>query len=283
MRKKTEETDSMELNLEDVFDEYPNPLYIVKPFIENGTSNDFEYIYVNHAFCALLGKCPELLTGKRFRQIFGPGERQWLDVFVEAATGKNHFFVDNVSTVINKKMYTEIFHVEPDMCGCIIHDFKSVPEEDAAFEKETLRQQANCDFLTGFYNRFYLNDLQDEILESENIGITFLDINNLKETNDSLGHVAGDSLIIRVSEMMKVHYKNSMIFRVGGDEFVILTRDCTREEFMQLSIEGKKLFEEDNLVAMGYEFYKKVTDLKESISQCDQLMYEHKRKMKTCH
>jgi diguanylate cyclase (GGDEF)-like protein len=147
-------------------------------------------------------------------------------------------------------------------------------------KNEELRQKANCDYLTGFFNRFYLNEMYREISEKENIGITFLDINNLKITNDTKGHAAGDELIIRVSGMLRSHYGDSMIFRMGGDEFLIITEGCTRDEFMRLSAEGKALFEKDSLAAMGYQFYETLENLRESIQCCDQLMYEQKRVMK---
>jgi diguanylate cyclase (GGDEF)-like protein len=270
----------MALNLNEVFDKYPNPLYIIRPIIENGATEDFEYMYVNDAFEQFLEKSKTELTGHRFREFYGPGESQWLDVFTEAAVGDKHFFVNNISEIINKKMYTEIFHVEPGMCGCIVHDYNEVSESIEEHQNAALLRQANCDYLTGFYNRFYLKEIQASIIQKENVGITYLDINNLKVTNDSLGHEAGDRLIIKAASMMKIFYKNSLIFRVGGDEFLIITDGCSREAFLEMSAESKKNFERDNFVALGYQFYDKIDNLQECISQCDQFMYEHKKHMK---
>jgi GGDEF domain-containing protein len=76
------------------------------------------------------------------------------------------------------------------------------------------------------------------------------------------------------------HYKNSMIFRIGGDEFVIITEGVSEDEFIKMSKEGKKLFEKDNLAAIGYRFYRKIDNLDYCIHQCDELMYSQKRFMK---
>jgi diguanylate cyclase (GGDEF)-like protein len=271
----------MLLKLAEVFDEYPNPLYIVKPIIVNGKSDDFEYVYVNRAFSMFVGRSRNELVGHKYSDNFTEkGESIWLSTFVQAAVGKKHMYVENLSIVINKIMYTEVFHVEPDMCGCIIHDFKTVSDDLKAREDRELRNKANSDSLTGFYNRFYLREMYGDISQKTQIGITYLDINNLKMTNDALGHSAGDRLIIKVSDLIRERYKNSMVFRVGGDEFVIITIGKGENDFLTHSEESRKAFEKENIAAIGYCYYEKVKNLKECIDYCDTLMYEHKRKMK---
>jgi diguanylate cyclase (GGDEF)-like protein len=270
----------MGLNLKAVFDDYPNPVYIIRPEVVDGSAEDFQYLYVNNAFCFLLGRNQEELVGRNFLEVFKmKGERQWLDSFVDAAYRRKHLYVDHISVVINKKMYTEIFHVQPDMCACIVHDFEDM-SGSAAVENQALRQKANSDYMTGFYNRFYLRELSADISSKNNVGISFLDINNLKQTNDLYGHAAGDELILRIASMMRSHYRDSMIFRVGGDEFVIITEGYNREDYLEFAQNCKQAFAKDNLAAVGYAFFEEITDLQESLNQCDQLMYEQKRLMK---
>jgi diguanylate cyclase (GGDEF)-like protein len=276
----------MALGLSEVFDEYPNPFYIIRPFVSETVTTDtihiedFEYVYANQAFALLLGKNQGELLGHHFLEIFGSGEREWLDAFASAALQNKHLFIDNISVVINKKMYTEIFHIEPGMCGCIVHDYEEISQGIENYSNEVLKRQANCDYLTGFYNRFYLKEIEPSLAQKENIGITFIDINNLKYTNDCKGHDAGDELIRRISEMIRSHYSGSMIFRIGGDEFVIITEGLTQDDFLSLSQAGRTLFNSTNLAAIGYHFYRRINDLSECIQQCDQTMYEHKRQMK---
>jgi diguanylate cyclase (GGDEF)-like protein len=271
----------MALNLADVFDEYPNPVYIIRPLLKDGAYNDFEYAYVNNAFAILVGRDTGELKGHMFSDVFGSnGERQWLDAFVSAAVEGRHFFVNHVSDIINKKMYTEIFHIEPDMCCCITHDMQAVSRNLQTNQDEMLRIKANSDFLTGFYNRFYLIEIHHLFANKINIGVTFLDINNLKLTNDTYGHSAGDGRIIKVAQMIRQHYKDSLAFRIGGDEFIIVTEGRSKEEFMQISELAKAHFEEDNNAAIGYKYYDKIEDLKICIDECDALMYEEKCYMK---
>jgi diguanylate cyclase (GGDEF)-like protein len=270
------------MELQKVFESYPNPFYIIEPIVHNGKSEDFTYIYVNQAFCFLVGHSKLELVGHRYLEVFQEeGERQWLDLFAEVAEREKHVYIEETSTIIHKVMYTEAFHIEPGLCGCIIHDFKNVMDDmKPSLEWEMLRRKAYYDYLTGFYNRFYLRDLSDRLDPSEPVGVTFLDINNLKWTNDNFGHAAGDALICRVANMIRIHYRGSLFFRIGGDEFLVVSLGMDREEFMEMSMENGALFGRDKLVAMGYQFYEHVEDLEICIDQCDELMYRQKRQMK---
>jgi hypothetical protein len=57
---------------------------------------------------------------------------------------------------------------------------------------------------------------------------------------------------------------------------VVVTTGMEKAEFLKLSEEGKKLFEESNLAAIGYQYYEKVDDLQACIEACDRLMYKNK-------
>jgi diguanylate cyclase (GGDEF)-like protein len=269
----------MIFKLKDVFDEYSNPIYIIKPIIIDGAAEDFEYVYVNNAFCLFLGISKSELTGHRFKEHFGVGEQVWLEAFVKAASGRKHIFVDSVSNIINRKMYMEIFHIEPNMCGCIIHNYETVSGKAGLYNEKKIHIENNIDALTGFYNRFYINEYLNELSENENVGITYFKINNLREVNAKQGHKKGDELIIRVSSMMRTHYKNSLIFRLDGDEFVIMTESCTEEGFTEMSEKCKKLFAREKLATVGYKYYDSIDNLNSSIEHCKELMNEQKSKV----
>jgi diguanylate cyclase (GGDEF)-like protein len=268
------------LSIPDVYDEYPNPFFIIRPLINDGVSEDFEYIYVNEAFCIFLGLDKDELVGKYYRDVFHKsGEQVWLKLFTDAAIGKKHLYAENISSIISKKMYTEAFHIEPDLCACIIHDFQGV-SNDIATPTTTLSRKANCDYLTGFYNRFYLREVCDKFYHKENIGVTSLDINNLKHINDTLGHVAGDALILQVSTMLRTIYKDSLIFRVGGDEFIIVTTGMDKNKFNQISEDSRQKFRDGNIATIGYSFFEHFVTLKECINKCNALLHEQKVLMK---
>jgi diguanylate cyclase (GGDEF)-like protein len=267
------------ITLSEAFDEYPKPLFIIKPIAKFGTCVDFEYVYANNAFCLFLGRGKEEIVGHHYLGLFKvEGERQWLDAFWKSATDKKHLFMDSISLPVEKKLTTEIFHIEPDMCGCVIHDFTNTDDENNNVGE--LSRKAHNDFLTGFYNRFYLKEQENDINQKEKIGISFIDINNLKKVNDTKGHKEGDKLILEVTEMIKKLYTSSQMYRYGGDEFVIITFGMDREEFCTMSEKNREAFEEKGIACVGYCYYEKVKNLASCIEECDLRMYARKRRLK---
>lgn len=93
----------------------------------------------------------------------------------------------------------------------------------------------NHDDLTGVYNRYYFQRMLIEMDVDSNYPIAIIvgDINGLKTVNDSLGHSSGDSLLVEVAEKLVQSFRqDSKIFRIGGDEFVIILHNTTRDEII---------------------------------------------------
>jgi diguanylate cyclase (GGDEF)-like protein len=94
---------------------------------------------------------------------------------------------------------------------------------------EQLHHQALHDSLTGLANRALILDRINRLLargrrEHVRIGVLFLDLDNFKDINDTLGHRAGDELLVAVGERLTGALRGSdTVGRLGGDEFVIVT------------------------------------------------------------
>jgi len=92
-----------------------------------------------------------------------------------------------------------------------------------------LEEQATTDGLTGFYNRRYLYDLYPKLLsdadrQGNTITVILADLDLFKEVNDTYGHVVGDKVLAHVSSVMRNCCRVSdFIFRIGGEEFLILS------------------------------------------------------------
>lgn len=112
-------------------------------------------------------------------------------------------------------------------------------------------------------------------------GIIVVDINNLKTINDFSGHLVGDKVLQEVAlEMQRLSPHSVKIYRVGGDEFVLLWKNATLEKLMQLTEDiraavGKKGY----TLSMGYSLYQEsIGTLEEAIELADRRMYEDKIK-----
>lgn len=101
------------------------------------------------------------------------------------------------------------------------------------FRDVTLRKQAEAkliylsshDALTGLYNRGYFEEEMVRLAHSRRVPISIVvaDVDGLKQTNDTLGHMAGDELLKQAARVMSSSFREEdLIARIGGDEFAVL-------------------------------------------------------------
>ena len=136
--------------------------------------------------------------------------------FIVAVTMENTFYHEgNTIAIIIVGVYLAIASC------CMIFLLSKFMKEK--YEKEKLLYTSNTDELTSCYNRHaYETDIHALDLNQEWIYLS-LDLNGLKHANDTYGHAAGDELIKAAADCMKeVFYKYGKVYRVGGDEFVVL-------------------------------------------------------------
>jgi diguanylate cyclase (GGDEF)-like protein/PAS domain S-box-containing protein len=100
---------------------------------------------------------------------------------------------------------------------------------DSARAREELEHRATYDTLTHVHNRSSILAVLQEQLEREDgqsTGVVYVDLDKFKPVNDTLGHAAGDELLVLVGERLKLASRESdVIGRLGGDEFLIVLRD----------------------------------------------------------
>lgn len=207
------------------------------------------------------------------RILFDRGVRRCvvLPVFVEGYRGFVIF--ENVKTdAVNRTM--SLFEVTATFIGALLRH----RDNDRNIQQVTFR-----DDLTGALNRHALNHMVSRLAPDRPAGVIFCDINGLKETNDTKGHLAGDQLIIRTSEILLRHVpwkQFSNVFRMGGDEFLLLMSDMDSASFRRLVDEVRRDFRQENLsVSLGAIWN---TDMRDGIGtlleDADHAMYEEKRR-----
>ncbi len=164
---------------------------------------------------------------------------------------------------------------------------------EAGKQAETLKEEAERDGLTMLKNRrIFEIDLigvpENELKEYE---IVMFDLNNLKRMNDEYGHHMGDYYIISGSEIIQdVFGSLGEIYRIGGDEFCLIARGLTRQDYIKRaermcswmsSLKGAHV-EGLMQIASGFAAFNRNTDrnLLDTMERADKEMYQCKRKQK---
>lgn len=104
-------------------------------------------------------------------------------------------------------------------------------------ENKQIKKQAFTDPLTGKGNRHkFLSDMDNHLTKKSKFAVCFMDLDGFKHVNDTLGHDAGDLLLIKLSEMLEKNLPATSIpYRLGGDEFgIIIDKVNTIEEISKI-------------------------------------------------
>lgn len=104
-----------------------------------------------------------------------------------------------------------------------------------------LKHLAVFDTLTGLFNRYSFNHALERekariLLDGHCSALLFIDLDRFKEVNDSVGHAAGDELLIQVAQRFKNTVRaNDIVSRLGGDEFTIILKDTHEEDALRVA------------------------------------------------
>jgi diguanylate cyclase (GGDEF)-like protein len=156
--------------------------------------------------------------------------------------------------------------------------------------KQTYQEQATRDQLTGLLNRRGLVLTAEQI--PGHLGVLFCDLDGFKGVNDTLGHAAGDELLEKVARRLEAAMRaESVLGRMGGDEFVVVAPGATDEDLAglgrRIEIEiGKPFLLEAGMARIGVSIGAAHAkpgerDLDSLLGQADALMYEVKRSRKS--
>ena len=191
---------------------------------------------------------------------------------------------------------------------CLIHTFVLEAEKEdyrrqlemhisnEMLQKEELgstRKMAYTDALTGVKNKRAFEEKKEEIEQSlaagsiNEFGIIVCDLNDLKVINDTKGHDAGDNYIKEASKIICTIFTHSPVFRIGGDEFVVLLQhDDFRNRETLLNNLDKRMYEnilkDDVVISTGLDIY--LTDKQDTFQlvfeRADKKMYARKKILK---
>lgn len=167
-------------------------------------------------------------------------------------------------------------------------------EQEYKQQIDNVMNLANRDALTGVKNKNAYTSIEAELNkqitneQKPEFAIVICDVNNLKTINDTKGHKAGDSIIRDACMMVCKVFKHSPVYRIGGDEFVVVMRgedyDNRHALLTELRTQVEINMEEDRVVvASGLSTYNEHKDISvaEVFERADHEMYKNKKLLKT--
>lgn len=214
---------------------------------------------------------------------------------------ENKDFHTEVYRLIIDNKITHMRHTEfltldkSNIIICMENIEKAFQEKEAQKKSlESAERMARFDQLTGVRNKNAFQEYS-EIINKKikkqkgfQFAVTLCDMNNLKLINDTQGHSFGDESIQRTSRMICNNFKHSPVFRIGGDEFVIIidSQDYNKRDELLKALRDEsqvnKLSRSGPVVASGMAVYDpKVDDsFSEVFKRADMLMYKNKQELK---
>ncbi|MGW3356118.1 putative bifunctional diguanylate cyclase/phosphodiesterase [Streptomyces bungoensis] len=202
---------------------------------------DGNVLQVNKALLRMFGLSEQSLRGRRVLDWVHPEDApQTWKLYEELVRGdREHYHVEKA---FNRPDGTALW---TNLTVSLLRDADGAPQYQLALMEDTterrllnlrLRYEATHDALTGLPNRTLFFERLEKALgagEGQRFGLCYLDLDGFKTINDSLGHAAGDRLLVEVADRLQscATAPGEMVARLGGDEFVALTTgpDTERE------------------------------------------------------
>ncbi|MGW1596346.1 putative bifunctional diguanylate cyclase/phosphodiesterase [Streptomyces sp. NPDC002343] len=194
---------------------------------------DGHVLQVNEALLRMFGLSEQTLRGRRVQDWVHPEDApQIRRLYEELVRGEREHY--HVEKAFNRPDGTVLW---TNLTVSLLRDADGSPQYQLALMEDTterrllnlrLRYEATHDALTGLPNRTLFFERLEKALnagEGQRFGLCYLDLDGFKTINDSLGHAAGDRLLVEVADRLQscATAPGEMVARLGGDEFVALT------------------------------------------------------------
>lgn len=196
------------------------------------------------------------------------------DLSIEVKSGAVVPVEYSISQIINHKGQSE---------GAVMV-FRDIREKRARLDR--ISYLSHHDQLTGLYNRYYFEEQLETFNNDDNLPLTLamLDVNGLKLTNDAFGHATGDRLLKKVAAVLTVNCRErDILFRVGGDEFVIIMPNSTNLDAEEVFKNIYRAFEKaefENIiisVSIGWSTKtSKLQNMNDIYNKAEEFMYRKK-------
>lgn len=210
------------------------------------TDKHSEIISINDAFTDITGFTEQEAVGKKIGALLNSGRHSddFFSSMWNALAHQGHWQGEIWNKRKNGEIYPEWLTInrilnqenETDYFVSVFSDISNL--KDSQRKVEFL---ATHDALTGLPNRsLFLDRLENSLARSKrsnnSLAVLFMDLDNFKSINDTLGHDMGDKLLVSVSEVLKTTIRDiDTVSRLGGDEFTVILNDCTPKEAQEVA------------------------------------------------
>jgi diguanylate cyclase (GGDEF)-like protein len=204
-----------------------------------------------------------------------------------------YLFVEQTDKKATKNIATTLM-INLCICLLITSIILSITNQRISSYQKKIERLAATDSLTGLYNRQTLQIILSEALKDTNrrgsiLSVIIFDIDHFKQVNDTYGHRAGDFVLKEVAQVTGSTVRNSdILFRWGGEEFLIVLKDCGAENALKMaekirlailkaiiSANGRDI---SVTVSLGVSQYVPGESSDELIERADRAMYAAKNK-----
>ncbi|WP_181388402.1 sensor domain-containing protein [Vibrio albus] len=209
------------------------------------TDNNMNIIYVNNKFEEIsgymshevLGKNPRILSAKKtpkenYKEMFHTLQKieQWKGEFINIHRDGHEYIEEAIISPITNTIGDVV---------CYLGEKKDITEKKNS--EKIVKKLTHFDSLTEVYNRAYFIEEVGKIItlppiEENYFAIIFVDLNQFKKLNDTFGHLLGDKTLTAIaSRLDNIITSDDFIARVGGDEFVVVHKNASKESVSQLA------------------------------------------------
>lgn len=212
------------------------------------TALDGSILGVNAAFCALTGYSEQEVLGRNPRILKSGRQDQAFYTAMWQSISRLGFWQGEAwNRRKDGTLFAERITIStvPDAAGRPHHYIAVFADITGACQQRLLlEQRANHDVLTGLPNRVLLAECLDQVLarargDGSAVAVAFIDLDGFKTINDSMGHVAGDCLLVTMAQRLRQALRDDdTLARFGGDEFVAVLPDV-RDSALLTSLTGR--------------------------------------------
>ncbi|MBC9784703.1 diguanylate cyclase [Heliobacterium chlorum] len=257
---------------------------------------------VNPAYCSIYGYSKEELIGKHFTVVCTESNKEVLSRTHDSFISGNGELAEEWEVVrkdgsriyiyANATLIKDLDGRAKKVTFVIDVTDRKKFEQELKLKNRLLHTQAITDSLTGLLNHGAIfNSLDIEVIkaikERRNLCLLLLDLDNFKLINDVYGHIAGDCVLMSLSEVLKSAIrKNDIVGRYGGEEFIVIYPDTELKEAITLSekirtkIQSMNLDYDLKVTASGGLAQLKSESSTELLKRTDDLLYKAKKEGK---